>query len=711
MATRVSGEIHVTAPGADIGGTFTVAINTTTAAVDRSFALGGSAVALELPAGPYVRVEGIGATITIGGQTLTADIAIERSTDAAGSPITVIGANNVAFAVNAGSTPVLRLAGGSGAFVITSAGLAGRLGGQVALNVPAAVSFTGTLTVAVNTTFTAVTQDVEVGGATVSLSLPAGPYLRFEGTGLAVDVLGQRLTGDFAFEQATDLGADKVPGGGNDTATVKVAAANVSLTIGGSTPIVSVTQGTATFLLTTGGLAGRVQGNLAVALPQVSLSGNLAVEVNTTGAAVDTTLQVGSAPLALKLEQGPFVRVAGTGVQLSVLGQTLSGDFSIARSTDASGSPVTKLHAENVKIVLGGTPSAPLLTVTQKSAADFTITAAGIVGSLAVGITLATPGVTFTGQNIAIDINTTGAAAAGLPAGPFIRVAGTGIALNVFGQSLSADVTFEQATDAQGGKVVRVGVAKGSLSLAGGLVSATGGTGLFVVTPTGVAGSIAVSLAVDVTDLTIAGSFSVALNTTSAAVSEQLTVGGAAVALDLPAGPYLRVDATGVVLKIAGQVLTGSFSFEQSAGTVRISASDVGLALGDGTQNVLTLSDGSGLFIIDAAGKIAGRVHATAALNGIPGATLSATLDLELNQTGGAVDPELNLDAGTYVRVSGTAVTDLARRPDASPATSRSPRTRARSPCPSTTWSSASATGRPTSSPSASTTARPARSR
>src|SRR5262249_4840521 len=156
-------------------------------------------------------------------------------------------------------------------------------------------------------------------------SLPAGPYLRFEGTGLAVDVLGQRLTGDFAFEQATDLGADKVPGGGDDTATVKVAAANVSLTIGGSTPIVSVTNGTATFLLTTGGLAGRVQGDLAVALPQVSLSGNLAVEVNTTGAAVDTTLQVGSAPLALKLPVGPFVRVAGTGVQLSVLGQTLSG--------------------------------------------------------------------------------------------------------------------------------------------------------------------------------------------------------------------------------------------------------------------------------------------------------------------------------------------------------------------------------------------------
>ena len=57
------------------------------------------------------------------------------------------------------------------------------------------------------------------------------------------------------------------------------------------------------------------------------------------------------------------------------------------------------------------------------------------------------------------------------------------------------------------------------------------------------------------------------MNNTSAAVSESVQVGGATLAVSLPAGPYVRVAGTGVTLRVAGQRLSGDFSFERVAVT------------------------------------------------------------------------------------------------------------------------------------------------
>ena len=43
-----------------------------------------------------------------------------------------------------------------------------------------------------------------VGGTTVTLELPAGPYLKVSVTGLALEIAGQRLTADVSFELRTD---------------------------------------------------------------------------------------------------------------------------------------------------------------------------------------------------------------------------------------------------------------------------------------------------------------------------------------------------------------------------------------------------------------------------------------------------------------------------------------------------------------------------
>ena len=75
------------------------------------------------------------------GQSLSGDFAIERVTGT-GGVVTAIAARNVTFSLGVGGNGV-KLTGGEGAFVLTAAGLAGRLSGQVVLTLPAGMSASG----------------------------------------------------------------------------------------------------------------------------------------------------------------------------------------------------------------------------------------------------------------------------------------------------------------------------------------------------------------------------------------------------------------------------------------------------------------------------------------------------------------------------------------------------------------------------------------
>ena len=153
------------------------------------------------------------------------------------------------------------------------------------------------------------------------------------------------------------------------------------------------------------------------------------------------------------------------------------------------------------------------------------------------------------------------------------------------------------------------------------------------------------------------------MNNTSAAVSESVQVGGSTLSVSLPAGPYVRVTGTGVTLRVAGQRLSGDFSFERVAVTggnlVRITVSNVSLSFGDGSRNFLVLTEGEGVLIIQPSG-VAGRLSAHVELQNVPGVTLAGTLSLELNTSavavsqtiaGGAFPVQLDLPAGPYLKV------------------------------------------------------------
>ena len=82
-----------------------------------------------LPAGPFLRVVVIGAALTVGGQTLTADLGVDTSTTSATTVCPAVAAtprhpghrpHRASFALPA-VDPVLTLRNGSGTFLVSAA--------------------------------------------------------------------------------------------------------------------------------------------------------------------------------------------------------------------------------------------------------------------------------------------------------------------------------------------------------------------------------------------------------------------------------------------------------------------------------------------------------------------------------------------------------------------------------------------------------------
>ncbi|HEY6226495.1 MAG TPA: hypothetical protein VI282_05160, partial [Verrucomicrobiae bacterium] len=175
IAARLSGTLALGAPGVSLTGTFGAQINTTGAAVNNS------GLGLDLPAGPYIKVSGSSAQLTVLGQTLSGSFSVEQRT-VDQRKITRIAATNVSLTLG-GASPVVSVTQGHGDFVLSTDGIAGELGATVDLSGVPGVTFTGQFDVKINNTNVRVADSFDAGGQTVTLDLPAGPYLRVEGTG------------------------------------------------------------------------------------------------------------------------------------------------------------------------------------------------------------------------------------------------------------------------------------------------------------------------------------------------------------------------------------------------------------------------------------------------------------------------------------------------------------------------------------------------
>ncbi len=567
-AAGLAGKLKISTPSLVLGpvtltAAFSLTVNTATTAVVLSDGT-------RLPAGKFLRVEATNVSLTIGTDVeLKGNFAVEQTTNALGQKRVMLAITGLA--VKFGADQIL--SGGQGVLIVLPGGLAGEISGTISLDTltGGAVKLGGTFALAINQTGAAVSESTELNGETLTLNLPKGPFVRISGTDAELTIAGQTLGGNFAFERS-------------GTTTV-IAASNVHLSLGG---VVNLTGGEGAFVFGTTGLAGQLGGTISLALPGIDLGGTLALEINTTGVAIDRPVTVGGVTSQLKLDQGNYLRVGGKTLTLTIAGQKLAGDFSFEQTTTPAGAKVIRIAIANATLFLGDEAGGMGLSVTQNGTGEFTVSPAGVSGALSVTVALVgidSASITLPPITVSFRVDTTLAA-------PLVRVelsTPPNQPITIFGQQLGGTFAFERVTGAGADKVlgtsddapiIRIAASDVFLFLGSNPVGVTisGGAGRFLITKAGIAGDFSATATIDLGNGIKAGPVAVAfaVNTIPTAVNESFTVGGKTSTLTLPAGPYLRASLTGLAIEIAGQRVTADFAFEKVMVTRRAGHAHLG---------------------------------------------------------------------------------------------------------------------------------------
>ena len=300
----------------------------------------------------------------------------------------------------------------------------------------------------------------------LGLDLPAGRYLRLQ-LGSTIDdahrfsltAFGQSVSGVFAVEQVTGAGADHVLGTTDDRTSLRIQASDVRLFLGdpGGTAGFRLTNGSALFLLTPDGIAGRVSATVSLEVPGITAaSATVTLELNDmrrlvgtvlTPLAVDEAFVLDGVTSRLTLPAGPYVRATVTGLVLVIGGQRLTGDVSVERITTVGTNGIgggddvttTKLRFANVGLRLGS-PDRDVIVISNASGA-FDIAPSGVVGTLTATVAVDIPGATVSGT-FGMRLTTTGALSGGIT--PGITVSGTGVTVAIAGQRLTGGFTFSK---------------------------------------------------------------------------------------------------------------------------------------------------------------------------------------------------------------------------------------------------------------------------
>jgi hypothetical protein len=544
----VTAAIH-NLPGVTVSFTqVSVQINTGSQAVNDSFDMPGGSVTLAVQAGPYVRVSVTGASLTLNasgagtGAVLTGDFYFDQSGTGV-NKVTRIAMANIAVTIGGQG-----LTDGEGAFVIKTSGIAGYLSGKASLD-SGGVSIGGSFGLRINKTGAAVDETIEAGSTSFKIVFADGS-----------DVF--QFFGDASINIANFVvveGSFTISGDGT------LAATNAYVFMGqGPGRINGVNNPTAkgimlsnaSFGLVRAGSAGAytyafyATGNVEIlGIPDVSFSGVATISVNNTGSDVHQDITIGTSTDHVTVDVANGVmEFKGTNLNLTVLGQTLTGAFSFTKTAG-----VTIITADNVGMNLGS----GVVSLTDGTG-DIRIMDNGLAGQVSGTITLTVPNITF-GSGFAVSINTTGhsvtlASSVVLPAGPYMKVEAKHLAMTIYGQTLTGNFAFEQVTKTSSpqnpgaaGSILTLAATDVTFALnAGGsdVASLANGEGMFVFLSGGMAGRLSGDVAFTVPGVTVSGTFGFAVNTTGSAVDEQIMVDGKTIALNLVDRKSTRLNSS-----------------------------------------------------------------------------------------------------------------------------------------------------------------------
>ncbi|MDA7529069.1 LEPR-XLL domain-containing protein, partial [Akkermansiaceae bacterium] len=622
IAAKFDGQLDVNVTDVKATGTYSLLLNTTGTAIGQSFIVGENPQLLQVEAGPFIRIVGNGVDLNITGQTLTGTFGFEQN--AAGEVLVQL--TDIRAAFSDGGTEVLVFENGNGALLLTAAGVAADLAGDLNIALPD-VSASGSFRFIINTTPNSVNRSIDLSGTSQTLNVGPGTFIQIVGRGVSLNVLGNELSGDLGFQQSAD---GRVQGQINNA---RLAFNN------GTRDIIVLDNGNGALAATSAGLAFEFGGDLTVDLPEVSVTGSFTVAANTSNAAVDETINFTGTPQTLFLPAGPYVRIAGNDVSLVIADQALSGNFIFERQNNGD----ILIAATYVNLSLGE----GIVTISN-GIGGLLIYNDGIAGGIDGDVSLNVPGLTTT-ATFGIRINTTVRAinqttivngipgSLNLPQGRFLRVEANNVEVEIAGQTLSGNFFFEQRSDDS----VSFSASNVALNIGSGVVSVSGGAGDFDINEDGIVGGLSVqTFAFNVPSVMLGtGEVRVELNTRPQEVSGEFNFGTGPEMLTLPGGPYLRVALLGTSLTLGGLTvedsaagLSGDFFFDQAGGVTRLAMVNVRASVSADS----TLTNGSGALVILPAG-VAGVVQGEVDV-ALPGIDAGATTFIRINNTGAIVD-------------------------------------------------------------------------
>ena len=239
--------------------------------------------------------------IDVAGQRVTANFSVRRFASAGSDKDDSLefGLTNVKASFGDGASDFVTLSGGSGTLLSMPDGVALEASGTVSMKIPEAdqdppFSLSGTMDLKINNVGVAVNQG--------NVNLEAGPYTKFEGTGLELKVADQTIEGDFIFEK--DANGD-----------VRGSVSNGAIIISDSSsipnPLISLSGISGGFEMSSEGSYGALQvGGSTFTVPGVSLSGGtVTVQMNTVDEEKSGDFNLGSGVETLTFGAGPYLRV------------------------------------------------------------------------------------------------------------------------------------------------------------------------------------------------------------------------------------------------------------------------------------------------------------------------------------------------------------------------------------------------------------------
>ncbi|MEN9556412.1 MAG: hypothetical protein RLZZ232_2698, partial [Planctomycetota bacterium] len=278
----------------------------------------------------------ISGSVHVAGQTLSGVFALSRQLDAEGNPRIVVSATQLALSLNGQSGNLFSLSNGSGVLVLTKSGFAATV--QTTLNdfLPG-IALSAGAELTINTLDQAVSETVTINGQSMTLQLPAGPYVRIATTDtvLTTDVID--VHGSFTLETT----------GSGPTREILLGASGVSAFLGDQAGTlqdsaddtgVRLNDGFLLAVVTSAGtMALNVQGAIVLdGVSQLTLSGMGSLEINSIGESIVRTITVGDISGTLDL-QADLERMALRNVVAAFPGFVeFTGNFAIERVVDGN---------------------------------------------------------------------------------------------------------------------------------------------------------------------------------------------------------------------------------------------------------------------------------------------------------------------------------------------------------------------------------------